>query len=262
MNYFFSKYCVLFCVLIFGICSANAENMLKNYTIQQQKDVMRFTIYFNQEIEYVDHRPTKKGKYVQVKLKIAHSFKSSTRGRETLAMTGAENTEVEKLVYEANTPGGPFLIIAFNTIMRFELITTERLDRLIFDIKIEYLDENERNVPAVDELSILTSEENSRNLLAEGRVALIDGRNADAILIFTQFLNFNNKTYKRNAKELLGLARERNEQIDLALQEYASYLVLYPDSERRIVVWQRLMALKVQRLIAQKKLIAQEVELK
>lgn len=239
-------------IFIFGIYPVNANNILKNYTMQQQKELVRFTIYFNREIEYVDHRPRSKGKYVQVKLKIAHSLKSFNNGRETLVITGAEYPEIEKVVYEANTPGGPFLIIAFSTTMQFELITTELFDRLIFDIKREQLDEHAGTVSSVDKSSVLTSEENSRHLLAEGRLALIDGRNEDAILIFTQFLNFNAKTYKRNAKELLGLARERNGQIDLALQEYASYLVLYPDSGRKIVVWQRLMALKVQQLIAQK----------
>jgi TolA-binding protein len=80
-------------------------------------------------------------------------------------------------------------------------------------------------------------------LLSEGRKALTSGDNAKAIRLFTQVLSLPKSPYTQEAQELLGLARERNGQIDLAKVEYKLYLKLYPTGEDSDRVRQRLLNL-------------------
>jgi tetratricopeptide (TPR) repeat protein len=80
-------------------------------------------------------------------------------------------------------------------------------------------------------------------LLSEGRKALTSGDNSKAIRLFTQVLSLPKNPYTQEAQELLGLARERNGQINLAKVEYKLYLKLYPTGEDADRVRQRLLNL-------------------
>jgi tetratricopeptide (TPR) repeat protein len=80
-------------------------------------------------------------------------------------------------------------------------------------------------------------------LLSEGRKALTSGDNSKAIRLFTQVLHLPQNPYTQEARELLGLARERNGQINLAKVEYKLYLKLYPTGEDADRVRQRLLNL-------------------
>lgn len=81
-------------------------------------------------------------------------------------------------------------------------------------------------------------------LMAAGRAALTDGRPVDAIRAFTQVLSVPGHAQAPEALELLGLARERNGQADLARVEYKLYLKLYPEGEGADRVRQRLANLE------------------
>ncbi len=76
--------------------------------------------------------------------------------------------------------------------------------------------------------------------MEEGRAALTRGDNSAAIQIFTQLLERPAGPHTQEASELLGLARERNKQPDLAEVEYRLYLKLYPQGEGAERVRQRL----------------------
>ena len=77
----------------------------------------------------------------------------------------------------------------------------------------------------------------------EGRDALTRGDNATAIRLFTKVLGLPKNPHTAEAQELLGLARERNGQIDLAKVEYKLYLKLYSEGEGTDRVRQRLLNL-------------------
>jgi tetratricopeptide (TPR) repeat protein len=83
----------------------------------------------------------------------------------------------------------------------------------------------------------------AERLIVEGRDALTGGDNAKAIRLFTKVLGLPKNPYTQEAQELLGLARERNGQIDLAKVEYKLYLKLYPEGEGADRVRQRLLNL-------------------
>jgi len=81
------------------------------------------------------------------------------------------------------------------------------------------------------------------SLLESGRAALTAGDNDQAIRAFTKLLAQPAQADSREAKELLGLARERRGQLAHAKAEYEEYLARYPDGEGAARVRQRLDAL-------------------
>ncbi len=234
---------------------AYAKNVLKDYDIYESKYGFRLTLFFNREIEYMGHRPLNEGKFIQVKMLDQKNLRKPEKNRESLVFNDAKNHGIEKAVYEASVPGGPFLVIMFDRVVQFEIEPIKRYDKISINISKKNIfqkNKKRRKKGLTSKSIIFSSEENTKDLYSEGEHALKDGRNTDAILIFTQFLNLNESTYERKAKELLALSRERNGQPDLALKEYESYLTLYPKSDRKKVVQQRLMSIKIKQKILEK----------
>jgi len=91
-------------------------------------------------------------------------------------------------------------------------------------------------------------------LLREGRRAMTDGQYQTAIKIFSELLEAGQGPEAQEARELLGLARERLGQNDLARVEYQAYLALYPKGEGAERVRQRLAALSTAQAAATKPL--------
>ncbi len=77
-------------------------------------------------------------------------------------------------------------------------------------------------------------------LMKLGRDSLTLGDNVTAIRSFDQLLRLPPTRYTPEAQELMGLARERNGETDLAKVEYELYLKLYPQGEGTDRVRQRL----------------------
>lgn len=77
-------------------------------------------------------------------------------------------------------------------------------------------------------------------LMEQGQVALRDGNNNRAIVIFTKVIGLPDHKYMPDAKEYLGLARQRNGQVADAKGIYEAYLKEYPKGENTERVRQRL----------------------
>jgi hypothetical protein len=91
-------------------------------------------------------------------------------------------------------------------------------------------------------------------LMERARQAMIDKDYKQAIRLFTRILQLGGGDYKKESKELLGLARERNGQFAHAKAEYQEYLKLYPEGEDADRVKQRLLGLITARARPKEKL--------
>ena len=80
-------------------------------------------------------------------------------------------------------------------------------------------------------------------LMDEARRAMTEGDYSKAILIYTKVLSMPENPRSPEAQELLGLARERSNQLAHAKAEYEEYLRRYPQGEAAERVRQRLAAL-------------------
>jgi hypothetical protein len=83
----------------------------------------------------------------------------------------------------------------------------------------------------------------ARALLERARSALASGRNDDAIGLLNQLLLLPPNKSSQEAQELIGVARERAGQTELARKEYELYLKLFPRGEGATRVQQRLASL-------------------
>jgi tetratricopeptide (TPR) repeat protein len=83
----------------------------------------------------------------------------------------------------------------------------------------------------------------ARALLDRARSALASGNNEDAINLLNQLLLLPPNKFSQDAQELIGVARERAGQSELARKEYELYLKLFPNGEGATRVRQRLASL-------------------
>lgn len=83
----------------------------------------------------------------------------------------------------------------------------------------------------------------SDELLAQAKESLTRGDNNAAIRYLTKLLNLPENNNTPFAQELLGVARERNQQLAHAIAEYRNYLERFPQGEGAERVKQRLQAL-------------------
>jgi hypothetical protein len=87
------------------------------------------------------------------------------------------------------------------------------------------------------------SEERISELMADAETEQQKANYSRAVQIYTKILAEPEHSFSANAREYLGLARERNKQIAHAVAEYRIYLDLYPNSEGAERVSQRLAGL-------------------
>lgn len=85
------------------------------------------------------------------------------------------------------------------------------------------------------------------DLLGQARGAILDRDYPRAIELATRILEGRPAGESAEARELLGLARERNGQVASAIAEYRRYLADYPRGEGAGRVWQRLAAVTTAR---------------
>ncbi len=101
---------------------------------------------------------------------------------------------------------------------------------------------------AVDHGGIATrSAEQLGALMAEARTAVLAGDFARAASLYADVLTEPRNEFSREARELLGVARQRNGEPAQAIAEYRRYLEEYPDGEGADRVSQRLVALTTAR---------------
>ncbi len=92
------------------------------------------------------------------------------------------------------------------------------------------------SLPALDDDAL-------RKLMDEGRNAMLAGDLTRAIQVYTRVLQEPENQWSAQAREYLGLARERNGQKAHAIAEYRRFLELYPESDAAGRVRQRLAGL-------------------
>ena len=101
---------------------------------------------------------------------------------------------------------------------------------------------------AADHAAIGTlSAEQLGALISEARTAVLAGEFPRAVQLYRSVLAEPHNEFSRSARELLGVARQRNGEYSLAIAEYRRYLEEYPDGEGADRVNQRLVALTTAR---------------
>jgi hypothetical protein len=95
----------------------------------------------------------------------------------------------------------------------------------------------QKNQPVITD--VITTPE-SQLLLSRAKKNIIEGKYRKAILLLTKLLNLPANASSEIAQELIGVAREKNQQLAHAIAEYRTYLKKYPNGKYAKRVQQRL----------------------
>ena len=226
---------------------ALSGDILKSVEYTSDENYIHIKALFGDKVDYVKHFPSSRGKITQIQIKLkGDKFDAkSQKRRETIAPDENAPAVVRDVIYEGNVRGGPYLVFRFSSVVRFVLKKEKNSSFLTVSIDRKELEAIEKKKAEKSEESSEKVAENSRadQLMKEGRRFLTKGQNGEAILSFSEILNFPKNKHTQDAKEYLGLARERNGQLDMAKSQYVEYLGLYPKTPKTNTVRQRLMTL-------------------
>ncbi len=217
-----------------------AGDFLKQVDFREQPAHVDVVIELGVDLSYVKHFPVRRGKIVQVQLDPSKAGvdSSALKVRETLRTPSTAPVALRDVIFEGNVPGGPYLVLRFQGVSTFSL-RQQDARHLVVSVR------KEEATPAQTAQAGAAPRKNAEAdlLMREARQALTAGQNEKAILLFTKLLEMPEHEHSINAKEYLGLARERNGQLDMAKAQYEDYLERHPKAPRASTVQQRLQTL-------------------
>lgn len=227
--------------------------VLRALEIETRGEETEVRILFSVPVRYVRHTPEHTGRTLDIRLTPLSGGLAALLTSEALRPRPGTDTALEEVWFEGEGRAGARLELRLASERRFEVRQDEDLRTLVIRLF------GERSTPAAPAPKAAPSAQSARNpapappaapgateleaLVREGRRALAAGDPDRAVRIFTVLTGYSEHPYSAEAKELLGVARERNGQRAHARAEYEEFLERYPDGEAAARVRQRLDAL-------------------
>jgi tetratricopeptide (TPR) repeat protein len=106
-----------------------------------------------------------------------------------------------------------------------------------------------REVAEITSLTPVSETMPAVDLLVQGKISLKAGDPSTATQLFNRLLNLPQNEYSQEAQQLVGLAREKNGDIDKAKLEYELYLKLYPQGDGATMVKKQLEGLTTSKIL-------------
>lgn len=241
-----------------------SEVVLQDIKLQRQGNLVLVDIDFGVALLYQKHFPQKFGEILQIQLNLSeqHDRPIHKEVRQANDMQAPADLAgfLIYVTYEEGVPGGPYLTLRFSRPVSFEVRAGSSLE----NITIAVTDEGgpPTVTAGVDTAEPLETESESASegrrttpqaapdasqvdeMMAKARQTLTFGDASGAIELLRKIIRMPDNQQTQDARELLGLALERSNQIPRAKFEYKKYLQLYEKGEGPDRVRQRLTALQ------------------
>ncbi|MGH9884750.1 MAG: tetratricopeptide repeat protein, partial [bacterium] len=216
------------------------QRVLEAIEMRETGGGIEIVVRFMTPVRYLRHAPATSGTTLQVQIDpiaLARGDALLLASHEAMAAPPDSPVPLIEVAYEGGRPDGRFLVLRFSRTVHYEVRQGGDFRSMVIAVR-------ERSSGGMGG----ASEEGdpslrSNQLMATGRAALTAGDLAQAIRVFTKVMTLPESENTREAKELLGVARERNGQLAHAKAEYEEYLKWYPGSEGAQRVRQRLDAM-------------------
>ena len=265
-------------LIVFNPIKTEAS-LIDDVTIDKLADGYEVTVHFEFSIRYQSHTPDKASDFFRIEL-VPVNFNSldaqvtdSLKEHRVLGWDRRTGIPLKDITYEGGDPEYPHMTFAFTKEVEFGVRNGINLKSLIISVKTnlatqtdgveetineadkegldgEYIEEVSEEEKVLDaEVRVISTEKMAiaerklEKLMENAKVVMTEGNYKRAVQIYTKILRTAVGDMKKQAHELLGLARERNDQFAHAKSEYKKYLNRYPlghDAER---VGQRLAGL-------------------
>jgi len=241
----------------------SSETVLQDIKLVKQGDIVLIDIDFGLPLLYQKHFPQKFGEILQVQLSLNEDenrriHKEVRQANDIQAPAGLEGFLIY-VTYEEGVPGGPYLTLRFSRAVNFEVRAGSSLESLTIAVtNYEAAEGAESESLPGDRQGRRSNqavpEEKVDEMMAKARQTLTFGDAEGAIDLLRKIVRMPENKHTQDARELLGLALERSNQIPRAKFEYKKYLQLYKKGEGPERVKQRLLALQNLGLQPKKKL--------
>lgn len=243
--------CVLVCMPPRASAQADVLGVLDVVEVSSHETNTTAVIKFNVPIHYVRHFPAGEGDVVQITVQavsVAAQEEDQAQRRESLTWTPSREFPLTDVSYEGDSTSGPNLVVRFRHPVKYTVEEGKDSRSIIVTVaRPPAPPETPTAAPAVRVPSAPmlepVTDAKAGEWMTQGRQAMTANDYPQAVRVFTKVLQHPGHKYLPEAKELLGLARERNKQLAHARAEYEEYLTLYPQGEGAGRVRQRLDAL-------------------
>ncbi len=228
----------LCCFASIARAEVGPRRMLESIEIVETETGAELRIRFATPLRYLRHAPHARGREIQIEIApIALSALDPPALGISQSLPGPKDSPIPlaEVLYEGIPVGsGRSVIVRFTRAVAFAVRPGDDMRSLVVFVPRE---------AAKQPIATPQGEPLGAALMDSARAALTAGDVDAAIRMLTKVLSLPDHTDAPEAKELLGLARERHGQLAHAKAEYEEYLALYPQGDGATRVRQRLDAL-------------------
>ena len=236
-----------------GAAQPSSDRVLSQAVVSERGRCTVLDIGLNFPIRSIGAFPPESGDQVLVRLQpVDAGAAGALRGRETTPGPRSASGKVRSIEFEGDTGSGPTLTIYFSAGVFFRIGQSPDFMHLLVAISDARDPTCTPQAPAqqaassVPVLRVLQEDlpaGSSNETLDQARAAITRRDYETAIRLLTRVTEAPENGSSADARELLGVARERNGQLAHAKAEYEEYLRRYPTGEGANRVRQRLTAL-------------------
>jgi hypothetical protein len=231
-----------------------SARIVDNVEINTRATGYEIRVNFILPLRYVKHRPTTPSQVVLIEMspisgvtledkEILEQFED----RESLSWDRSIPVPLKEMTFDGSSPNRPLLVFRFARKVDFKLRSSGDLRSLILFVKadVEPKAKKEKKPLETDLPSTKPSKADPKLIEAmkEANREMTAENYPRAIQLYTKILSRPESDLSQDAQELLGLARDRNNQLAHAKAEYDKYLKKYPKGEGADRVRQRLNGL-------------------
>lgn len=244
------------------------DSVLQGIQITEKETVIELQIDFAQPLQYLRHFPPNAGEILQIQLQAPveqlrdekadaaagsnNVSASATAKRESMLPPANDVVPLVNVTYEGDVPGGPFLTLRFRFAVEYTLSSGPGGKSVVVSVKKDAGGMTIRAGAEGDQP--LLSDQKLDEMMEEVRQALARDDHGRAIQLLSKLLQLPAHKYSQEAKELIGVAREKKGQIARAKLEYQEYLRLYTEGEGSERVKNRLAAIDLAQVEPREKL--------
>jgi tetratricopeptide (TPR) repeat protein len=239
--------------LLLNVSQVSAR-IVNNVEIKTRATGYEIRVNFILPLRYVKHRPTTPSKTVLIEMspisgvtledtEILEQFED----REPLSWDRSIPLPLKAMTFDGSSPRLPVLVFRFSRKVDFKLRSSGDLRSLFFFVKADIKPKvnKVKKAPESDLPSLKPSKADPKLIEAmkEANKEMTAKKYPRAIQLYTKILSRPESDLSQDAQELLGLARDRNNQLAHAKSEYEKYLKKYPKGKGADRVQQRLNGL-------------------
>ncbi len=250
--------------------SGAQEAVLQGIQITEKETAIELQVDFAHPLQYLRHFPPNSGEILQIQLQATaeppkddkadgadnasaiNPSPPATAKRESMLPPVNDVVPLVNVAYEGDVPGGPFLTLRFRYAVEYTVSGGPGGKSVVISVKKDAGGLTVRAGPEGEQA--LLSDKKLDEMMEEIRQALARDDHGRAIQLLSKLLQLPNHKYSQEAKELIGVAREKKGQVARAKLEYQEYLRLYTEGEGAERVKNRLAAIDLAQVEPREKL--------